>query len=385
MNTFRRAIIFVSFVVGILFPTTNYASDYLLFHYFVETAIAWASDLDTSGELTLRKEYKVGWYPNDVSATPDGRLVIIAGDTEPYLSCFFINKDRSIEDPVYYNYFKDIGPKRIVYNPYLPIGYIGSYPRLEKFEIDYNKKSISLTTDTINIMFPHTPIWYSKWSNCLVYKDAKGVFKYGLGTCNILPDGSISSTSHTLDLFNGSTNSDLAVSPDGRWAVTIGMGQPAMSVVGINRDGSLYLIQELSFNIRTEARNPIWIHFTPNGLYLIMLCASTPNFILIFSVDQFTGRVSLINKIGPSLNPPLGSSCRSAITPDGKYFLYCNGGIPGYPYDEEWYDIFHIEGNGELTWLPDKKKVVKHLSSGDKVFVPCWREGYAPPHGLLAH
>jgi len=373
-------------VAGIFLPSISYSSDYLLFHYFIESDIAWASDLDTSGELTLRKVYTVGYYPNDTSASPNGRLVIIAGDFQPYLSCFFINKDRSIEEPIYYNYFRDISFKRIVYNPFLPIGYIGPYPRCEKFKIDYQMKTISTTTDTVKMRIQHTRMGYSKWANCLVYKDTKGGFNRCIGTRNILPDGSFSSTTHTLDLFSGSTNSDLAVSPDGRWAVTIGIGQPAMSVVGINRDGSLYLIQELSFNLFNEARNPVFVLFTPNGLYLLMLCQSSPNCILTFSVDQVTGKVTMMDKYPFQQYPtPLGYSGSSAITPDGKYFLFCNRGIPGYPYDEEWYDIFRIEGNGKLTWLPDKKKVVKNLNSADKVFVPPWREGYAPPHGWLSH
>jgi len=386
MNTFRLTIMICVFVVGILFPTTSYSSDYLLFFYFIETDIAWASDLDTSGELTLRKEYTVGWYPNDVSVTPNGRLVIIAGDTEPYLSCFFINKDGSIDDPIYYNYFGDIGFKRIVYHPYLPIGYIGPYPRCEKFTIDYQMKTISPTTDTMEIRIQHTRIGYSKWSNCLVFKDSKELFNRCIRTRNILLDGSISSTSHTLDLSPSSCNMDLAVSPDGHWAVTLGSDQPAMSVVGINRDGSLYLIQELSFDVFKEARNPGLIYFTPNGLYLLMLCQDTPNCILTFFVDQFTGRITLMDKYPFKSYPiPLGSAGGSAITPDGKYFLFTNGGVPGYPLDEEWYDIFRIEGNGKLTWLPDKKKVVKYRSSADKKFVPPWREGYAPTLGWLAH
>ena len=386
MNTFRLTVMMCVFVVWIFLPTISYSSDYLLFFCGIEENKGWVGDLDTSGELTLLKEYTIGGYLDDISVSPNGRLAIIAGSSEPYLSCFFINKDGSINDPIYYNFFGDISYKRIVYNPFLPYGYIGTYPRYEKFKIDYDNKNISITTDTVNTRIPSfSNIGYSKWANCLVYHDSKGGFNRCIGTRNVLPDGSFSPTSHTLDLFSGSTNSDLAVSPDGRWAVTIGMGQPAMSVVGINRGGSLYLIQELSFDIFNEARNPIFVHFTPNGLYLIMLCDSTPSFILIFSVDQFTGRVTLMEKIGPSLNPPLGYSGGSAITPDGKYFLFTNRGVPGYPYGEQWYDIFRIEGNGKLTWLIDKKKVIKYPYSGDKVFVPPWREGYAPPFGWLVH
>jgi 6-phosphogluconolactonase (cycloisomerase 2 family) len=194
-----------------------------------------------------------------------------------------------------------------------------------------------------------------------------------------LSDGSFSSKTQALEI-NGSTNSDFIISPDGRWAVIIGMGDPELTILKIERNGEMSVVQQIDFDPITEAMAPIDAHYTPNGKYLIVTFFHLPSYILSFSVNQQTGIVTQVDRFGKTSNPIFGHPRNSAITPDGKFLLVSNINVP----NKIFFDPFLIGEDGKLTWLKDKRCYITRFSS-KMVFVPPWRETLAPPHGWLAH
>ncbi|MCX7000098.1 MAG: hypothetical protein NT106_07370, partial [Candidatus Sumerlaeota bacterium] len=357
---------------------------------FFEDDKAWACDMDSSGTISFRGEYTVGLESNSAVSSTNGRLVLISTIwIDPHrISCFFINKDGTIDMPIYNNYFQDYAGLDMVFNKKSPVVYIGTDPICVRFKIDYQQKNIFPTTDTLN-MLPALAINYSSLSDCLVFSYAytgpqPPYNVYGIKTIKLLSDGSFTTDTHWLDIL--STHRYLSVSPDGRFAVITGLDDPELSVVGIHQDGSLFLIQTIDFPIK-EFNNIKETFFTPNGKYAIITSnlLNTPNIILVYSIDQETGKLTRIQTIKSSYNPPLGEARASAVTPDGKYFVYVNAGIPGYPNDVEWFDVFRIEENGTLTWLKDKKMELKGGYSSALTIVPPWRETLAPTQGWLAH
>ena len=85
--------------------------------------------------------------------------------------------------------------------------------------------------------------------------------------------------------------------------------------------------------------------------------------------------------MGPPVPIPTTWVYRFAITPDNKYLVMVNI-EPGGGYHS--LDVVKIGDDGSLTWLTDKRLVIKG-SPSDMEFVPFWRETLAPPHGWLAH
>jgi len=363
--------------IGIIFQVCANPMDYLLFWAFSEEDKAWALDMDSSGTLFLSKEYVVGYDYQRTRAAPNGQLVLITSFSDPFLSCFFINKDRSIDNPIYKHDIKNthLNYIHIVYNPWIPVAYIGTFPTMVKYNVDYPRKNISITTDTVILDEISSNMGFSKYANCLVVNAlecAKGV-----RTIHVLSDGSFSTSSFVLDLGSAGTNSDLSVSPDGRWVVVTGMSMPNITVLKIHKDGTLSIVQQKSILM-----NIVETHFTHNGRLLIMLIDSFPYYIYSFSVNQETGELAIVDQVGPYNNPGLYSARPSGISPDGKYLLYSSFGPTPYNY----YEVFRIEENGKLIWLKDKGTYIYYTRmSGNIEFVPPWREGYAPTLGWLAH
>ncbi|MCX7000469.1 MAG: hypothetical protein NT106_09275 [Candidatus Sumerlaeota bacterium] len=344
--------------------------------------------MNSTGVITFRQEYTVGLDSDFMLSSSNGRMVVISTIwVVPHrISCFFINRDNSIDMPIYNEEFpKEYSLTSPIFNKKLPLLYVGIDPICARYTIDYNQKRIAITTDTIKLDIPAQDIDYSSWANCLVFSYAyvgpAGSAK-GVKTIKVSSDGHFTTDTHWLDIHGG-VNTDLSVSPDGRWAVVIGGGDPEMSIVGINDDGSMKLLQQIDFKDETRIFNPYEIHFTPNGRFLILYCDDSTDhyYIVSLSINQETGWATIVDMINYKKAPLLSGGENAAITPDGKFVVFANSATS----EKIDLDVFHIEEDGKLTWLPDKKITILNAYISDMTFVPPWRETLAPPHGWLAH
>lgn len=369
MGNMKYILIFI--IGGALITPPLFSSDYLFFFPFFESDKAWACDMDTSGNIKFRQEFTVGWDSCDTEASPNGRLVIISSSSKPHLSCFFINRDGIIDQPLYNNEYMRKSRIPIVYNFRFPIAYVGTYPTCVRFNIDYPHKNISITTDTITMETSTIKFGFSPYANCIVYRTLPSA--KGIGTRNLLVEGSFSTETHTLNLGLAGTNSDLCVSPDGKWAVILGLtdiGYPRMSVIGIAKDGSLTIIEQWYYN-NSEITNPHSVSYTPNGKYLIMMNEDETRGLISYSVNQETGKLTVVDWL-PS---KLASGWSMAITPDGKYITIVRQGKTA---------VVRIMEDGKLVSLKTNELIIDG-DSGYQEFVPPWRDGHNPPHGLLVH
>ena len=111
---------------GALTPPASQAQGYLLFssefYYGTRGTIF---EMDREGNLQYREEYQLGGECANVTASPDGRMVIVSGGwAYPSMSIFFIGGDGSIAPPVGLN-----NPKNVSYSPfYNPVGFHHTLP-----------------------------------------------------------------------------------------------------------------------------------------------------------------------------------------------------------------------------------------------------------------
>ena len=381
----NKYFIIIILTVGAIAPTVFSQSEYLMFaSYFDETKTR-AFDMDTSGNLSLKEELTVGKDSLCVSTAPNGRVVIVSTSFDPEISVFFIDNNHKINNPLYLS--------NIDYNSYVPVAFmklysfafVGFHPFCRTYDIDYRNKSIKFTDNNTDLESGVAyNIWYSEYANGLVFKkpiyDKYNKKLHGVRYLEVKNDGTFTTNSKWLEITGG-YNQDFCVSPDGKWSVVIGNDDPEMSVVGINRDGSLYLVEQWDFP-GCDACNPEKVRYTPDGKHLIMLNGGY-HFIISFSVNQETGKLAQVDYLEGPVPVPTGMIHNFTITPDSKYLvtacLYPSGGS-----GEQTLDVMRLHEDGRIEWLTDKRFTINGYPS-DMEFVPPWQETPFPQNGFMLY
>ena len=371
--------VLITLMVGAIAPAVFSQSDYLMFASYFDENKARAFDMDTSGNISLREEYTVGKDAQCVSASPNGRLVIVSSWWEPILSCFFISENYKINPPAYNNQYYSGYVIPVAFNPWRKRIYVGWIEFCYMFKLDYLNKNIEYmdifydfdTSQTDDIVF-------SKYSNCIAYerKIYSGTnFSEGVGTVKINTEGHFTTETSKLDLGRVGGNADFTVSPDGRWSVLLGNADPEMSVVGINKNGSLYLVEQWDFP-GDEVANMEMVRYTPDGKHLIMMNQG-PHILLSFTVDQETGKLTENNWIWAPWTAPQAM----AITPDSKFLVVMEIEPVG---TQNTLRVLTIDEKGYLKNLEDKYLVIEGFPS-DMEFVPPWQETPFPQNGFMLY
>jgi len=194
--------------------------------------------------------------------------------------------------------------------------------------------------------------------------------------------GGFTTSTNIIVLPWASANSDFTVSPNGRWAVAIGISDPKMSIAEIQRDGSLQLHQQFTFP-SGRIRNPHQVRFTKDSHHLILL-SDGPDDLISYGLNKSSWRWEEIDYTTAPHDPPWTAPFRFAITPDDKYIVVVENS-PG-PLPDGYYRTLRVVRFGEdgtFTILPDKFLTLKGLL-GSLTFVPPWSESYPnAPNGVM--
>ena len=367
----------------------DYSSDYLFFFPFVESTKAWACDMDSSGTISFREEFQVGYDSLSCKASPNGQLVVISSVlSPPKLSCFFIDRGRNISPPIYNNermISQDMRDK-IIFHPYKPLIYVGTHPHTDLFDVDYANKTIKKSNYQGIIRPPNSDnVSFSKWANGIVFPQSDYTSEtIGVGFVKISEDGEF--TTHTTRIDLGGSRfaaiRSLDVSPNGRFIAVLVRGSEVMHVMEIGRDGEMQLLYSFD-NKNAGAINGTYIKYSPDGAHLILTCTGNTNgSIFTFIVDPITG-IHSRGQIYAWPDVPYFNYCFDlTFTPDGKYMIITDG-----ISNKLYYYLFSINHEGTLTCLKDK--LIFHYPPNAwpsrMDFVPPWRETVAPPHGFILH
>jgi len=367
-----RRILFI--IIIILFSSPLFSSEYLLFASYFDETRASAFKMDGEGNLSHVLDFSVGKDSQYVATSPNGQFVIVSSEYDEYaLTFLFLDKYGNITTS---GTISKANSYPVAFSRDWPFMYVGFYP-CNIFGIDYVDRKIYDTKVCYDLKTSPLEIGYSSYCKNIVYNSYMAINDIG-----VTYDGNFTTSTHQVS-FSGGTNSDFAISPDGRWAAITGIAMPwdpDLSVVGIAKDGSLSLIEQWILPPYDECTNPEKLRYTPDGKYLILMDEG-PHDLICFKVDQDTGKLTKISYTETPHEPPWTAPQAMAITPDSQYIVVMEINPPG---SDTTLRVVRIEEDGKLTILADKYLVINGFPS-DMDFVPFWRETLAPPHGWLAH
>ena len=366
-----KNLLVILLVLGAHAPNTAICSDYIMFTSLFNKNIAYKFNMNSSGTITLNETFEVGSDAFFVTPSPNGRSVLITAGSEPYISSFFINKNRDVENIIFCNEYGNWNAPA-AFHTRRPWVFIGRYPVCRTYKISYNDNSLQSTENNVELPAYPPEIWFSEWSSHLIFSDVSQSFIQSVGVNN---EGEFTSFTKQLSLKPAAANNDLAVSHNGKWAAVLGSSDPEMSVVGINKDGSLYLVEQWDFP-GSEVTNPEMVRYTPDGNHLIMMNQG-PHILLSFTVDQETGKLTENNWIWAPWTAPQAM----AITPDSKFLVVMETEPAG---TQTTLRVLTIDENGYLTNLEDKYLVIEGFPS-DMEFVPPWQETPFPQNGFMLY
>jgi 6-phosphogluconolactonase (cycloisomerase 2 family) len=182
---------------------------------------------------------------------------------------------------------------------------------------------------------------------------------------SVLPNGELGEPSDPF-YFTGGSNSDMDVSPNGRFVAIIGIDRPQLTILSVTPSGTFGLVESLTFGLQNSQR----IRYTPDGRYLLMLF-SEGDFLVSMMVNSSTGAVTQVDHA--SLDPDaLGGYPIDAlaITPDSKYVVTLSGNLAT---NEQTFLVFRLEEDGQLTRITQVRNDWPGYVS-DMDFIPPYRE-----------
>jgi hypothetical protein len=153
---------------GALAPPVCLANLYLLFAAQASGTRCQIYVMDGQGNLMLREEQTVGWDAHNITASPDGRMVVVSTASEPMMSIFFVEGSRTLAPPLYLNnpyppnYYQYMNP--VAFHSILPLFYVGMDP-IASYRYSVTQSSVEPTSQTVRTGagFPSYTMGYSPW------------------------------------------------------------------------------------------------------------------------------------------------------------------------------------------------------------------------------
>jgi len=310
--------------------------------------------MSDSGTITFDYFLDVGGNPESLCFSPNGYWGLIGSHTTTYpptqrVTIIRINKNMDISVSGYL--FND-QENLVSISPDSLYGVYGFDLKTIRYYSDGTFKAIPNQNPPLAAF--DAP--FSSYNGRMISQNGRGI----IIESTLLDDGRTTTTGFILDINPDFPNADIAISPDGKTCVLIGVGPHHVISLRIHKEGGFHIAQMLV----PPYGEPMQVDFTPDSKYAIISYWSdyhNPGL-----VSYSIGDDSTLTEVDAEYIPPTGAGEDMAVTPDGKYAVTRTiSAQSGY---SDFY-VVSIYPDGKMQYLPDKT----YRTSGDVsaiAFVP---------------